>query len=64
MKDNIKEEIKRIKSLFTEENLYGNTTKENSEVNEGIKSTFKGIGGMIRGTGYSYTKYALSLIHI
>lgn len=61
MKDNIKEEIKRIKSLFTEENLYGNTTKENSEVNEGIKSTFKGIGGMIRGTGYSYTKYAYEL---
>jgi len=35
---------------------------ENSgNVEEGIKSSFKGIGGMIKGTGYSYTKYAYEL---
>ena len=35
---------------------------ENSgNVEEGIKSAFKGIGGMIKGTGYSYTKYAYEL---
>ena len=28
---------------------------------EGLRSTLKGVGGMFRGTGYSYTKYAYEL---
>jgi acetylglutamate kinase len=28
---------------------------------EGLRSTLKGIGGMFKGTGYSYTKYAYEL---
>jgi len=35
---------------------------ENSgTVDEGIISTFKGIGGMFKGTGFNYTKYAYEL---
>ncbi len=59
MEKNIREELERIKSLFNEDNLYGNTSTE--PINEGLKSTLKGIGGMFRGTGYSYTKYAYEL---
>ena len=28
---------------------------------EGLRSTLKGVGGMFKGTGYSYTKYAYEL---
>lgn len=31
------------------------------KVDEGIISSFKGIGGMFKGTGYSYTKYAYEM---
>jgi chromosome segregation ATPase len=35
---------------------------ENSgELGEGLVSTIKGIGGMFKGTGYNYTKYAYEL---
>lgn len=35
---------------------------ENSgEVQEGLISSIKGVGGMFRGTGYSYTKYVYEL---
>jgi hypothetical protein len=34
---------------------------ENSKVDEGLASSIKGIGGMFKGTGYSYTKYAYEL---
>ena len=30
-------------------------------LDEGLRSTLKGIGGMFKGTGYSYTKYAYEL---
>jgi hypothetical protein len=30
-------------------------------VEEGIISSFKGLGGMLKGTGYSYTKYAYEM---
>lgn len=30
-------------------------------VDEGIMSTIKGVGGLFKGTGYSYTKYAYEL---
>jgi len=30
-------------------------------IEEGLRSTLKGVGGMFRGTGYSYTKYAYEL---
>lgn len=32
-----------------------------NNVEEGIISTFKGLGGMLKGTGYSYTKYAYEM---
>ncbi len=35
---------------------------ENSgNVKEGLMSSIKGIGGMVKGTGYSYTKYVYEL---
>ena len=33
-----------------------------NNVEEGIISTFKGLGGMLKGTGYSYTKYAYEMV--
>ena len=30
-------------------------------LDEGLRSKLKGIGGMFKGTGYSYTKYAYEL---
>lgn len=32
-----------------------------NNVDEGIMSTIKGIGGLVKGTGYSYTKYAYEM---
>lgn len=61
MEKNINNEIERMKSLFNEERLYGNIENSKENLNEGLKSTLKGIGGMFRGTGYSYTKYAYEL---
>ncbi len=54
---NLNEEKNRMINLFNDELLYGNLIKEEN-IDEGLKSTFKGIGGMFRGTGYNYTKYA------
>lgn len=34
---------------------------ENSKIDEGLMSSIKGIGGMVKGTGYSYTKYVYEL---
>jgi len=56
----LNEEKKRMINLFNDELLYGNLIKEEN-VDEGLKSTFKGIGGFFRGTGYNYTKYAYEL---
>ncbi len=38
--------------------IVDNTPKN---VEEGIISSFKGLGGMLKGTGYSYTKYAYEM---
>ena len=32
-----------------------------NNLEEGLMSTFKGLGGMLKGTGYSYTKYAYEM---
>jgi hypothetical protein len=34
---------------------------ETHNVEEGLISTFKGLGGLVKGTGYSYTKYAYEM---
>lgn len=33
-----------------------------NNLEEGLMSTFKGLGGMLKGTGYSYTKYAYEMV--
>lgn len=43
-----KTEIKRI-------------VENKTNTNEGLVSTIKGIGGMFKGTGFNYTKYAYEL---
>jgi hypothetical protein len=35
--------------------------KKKISLDEGLRSKLKGIGGMFKGTGYSYTKYAYEL---
>lgn len=35
--------------------------ESSNNINEGLMSSIKGIGGMIKGTGYNYTKYAYEL---
>ena len=35
--------------------------KKKMSLDEGLRSKLKGIGGMFKGTGYSYTKYAYEL---
>jgi hypothetical protein len=33
-----------------------------NNLEEGLMSSIKGIGGLVRGTGYSYTKYAYEMV--
>lgn len=46
---------------LTENELKKIVDKSPNNVEEGIISTFKGLGGMLKGTGYSYTKYAYEM---
>jgi hypothetical protein len=46
---------------LTENELKRIVDNSPKNVNEGIISSFKGIGGMFKGTGYSYTKYAYEM---
>lgn len=47
---------------LTENELKKIVDKSPNNVEEGIISTFKGLGGMLKGTGYSYTKYAYEMV--
>jgi predicted HAD superfamily phosphohydrolase len=66
---NIKDKIMKIKKNGEVINLTESDLKRivehSNRLDEGlgrnIMSRFKGIGGAIRGTGYSYTKYAYQL---
>jgi hypothetical protein len=46
---------------LTENELKKIIDKSPNNVEEGIISTFKGLGGMLKGTGFSYTKYAYEM---
>jgi choline kinase len=47
---------------LTENELKKIVDKSPNNVEEGIMSSIKGIGGLVRGTGYSYTKYAYEMV--
>jgi choline kinase len=47
---------------LTENELKKIIDKSPNNVEEGIMSSIKGIGGLVRGTGYSYTKYAYEMV--
>ena len=47
---------------LTENELRKIIDNSSKNVDEGIISSFKGIGGMFKGTGYSYTKYAYEMV--
>jgi choline kinase len=47
---------------LTENELKKIVDKSPNNVDEGIMSSIKGIGGLVRGTGYSYTKYAYEMV--
>ena len=47
---------------LTENELKKIVDNSPKNVDEGIISSFKGVGGMFKGTGYSYTKYAYEMV--
>jgi hypothetical protein len=47
---------------LTENELKKIVDKSPNNVEEGIMSSIKGIGGLVKGTGYSYTKYAYEMV--
>ena len=47
---------------LTENELKKIIDKSPKTVEEGVISSIKGIGGLVRGTGYSYTKYAYEMV--
>lgn len=47
---------------LTENELKKIVDKSPNNVEEGLMSSIKGIGGLVRGTGYSYTKYAYEMV--
>jgi choline kinase len=47
---------------LTENELKKIVDKSPNNIEEGIMSSIKGIGGLVRGTGYSYTKYAYEMV--
>ena len=46
---------------LTENELKKIVDKTPKNVEEGVISSIKGLGGLVRGTGYSYTKYAYEM---
>jgi len=47
---------------LTENELKKIVDKSPNNIEEGVMSSIKGIGGLVRGTGYSYTKYAYEMV--